>query len=370
MRASTRGLSQVPCQRKWDCPCSRTGCRKPPAFTLVELLVVIAIIGILIALLLPAIQSARESARNMQCIDHLKQIGLAAVSHEQVQKHYPTGGWGFLWLGDADLGFGLRQPGGFFYNILPWLEYRTIHDMTKGNPQSALTRHNAALMAGQPMSLFNCPSRRDTALNKVNPTYDTIVNADSSTTVSGLWYHGDYKANAGAIFYPWGGGPGSWTDALAGNGFTVTAQTNSSGIAYQRSNVTLKDIVDGTSHTYLAGEKYMNPDSYFTGTDYSDDQPFLGADDYDICGWGNIQPMRDRRGVSVTIATPFGSPHRSTFNMVMCDGSTKSVSFNIAYANSGSVDLTLFESICCRNDRKFGIKANISNFPPIDSSGY
>jgi prepilin-type N-terminal cleavage/methylation domain-containing protein len=338
-------------------------------FTLVELLVVIAIIGILVALLLPAIQAARESARNMQCINHLKQIGLAAVNHEQVQKTYPTGGWGFNWVGDADLGFKLRQPGGFFYNILPWMEYKNLHDMTKGDPQSASTRHAAAVMIAQPISVFNCPSRREAPLNPINPTYNTMVNAETSPA-NGTWYHGDYKCNAGANFYPWGAGPASWSAAQAGTGFTATAQANSSGVSYQRSQVTFKDVVDGTSHTYLAGEKFMNPDAYYSGMDFSDDQPCLGADDYDICGWGNIQPIRDWRGMAMNIATPFGSAHRSTFNMVMCDGSTKSVSFNIAYNSAGTMDLTLFQSICCINDRKYKISVSLSRFPPIDSSGY
>ena len=269
-------------------------CHTARAFTLVELLVVIAIIGILIALLLPAIQTARESARNMECIDHLKQIGLAAVNHEQIEKQYPTGGWGFNWVGDADLGFGLRQPGGFFYNVLPWMEYKNIHDLTKGDPQSANTKKHAALMLAQTMSAFSCPSRRMPMLNPINPTYDTMINADRCIPLGLKWFHGDYKANAGASFYPWGGGPGSWNNAQAGNGFTTNVQTSSSGIAYQRSRVKLRDVVDGTSHTYLVGEKFMNPDSYYSGIDYSDDHPLLGADDYDICGWGNIEPMRNR----------------------------------------------------------------------------
>ena len=87
--------------------------RRQAGFTLVELLVVIAIIGILIALLLPAVQAAREAARSLECRNHLRQLAVAALNHEQAHGHYPTGGWGFYWIGDPDRGFAEDQPGGW-----------------------------------------------------------------------------------------------------------------------------------------------------------------------------------------------------------------------------------------------------------------
>ena len=109
--------------------------RVRPGFTLVELLVVIAIIGILVALLLPAIQAAREAARRTECKNKLKQMGLAALTHEDTQKHLPTGGWGWRWSGDPDAGYGDRQPSGWYYNILAYTEESAIHDLGKdGNP--------------------------------------------------------------------------------------------------------------------------------------------------------------------------------------------------------------------------------------------
>ena len=87
--------------------------RKYAAFTLVELLVVITILGVLMSLLLPAVNTVRESMRRTQCKDNLAQIGSAALQHLAAQGHFPSSGWGYMWTGDPDRGFGARQPGGW-----------------------------------------------------------------------------------------------------------------------------------------------------------------------------------------------------------------------------------------------------------------
>src|SRR3954468_16416850 len=168
------------------------------AFTLLELLVVIAVIAILVALLLPAVQSAREAARMIECKNHLKQIGIAWQSHYTAQKFFPTGGWGSNWAGDPDQAFDKRQPGGWAYNMLPFLEERIIHDFGKqmqygGTPAKRDALAEAAQSAG---SVLLCPSRR-AQTNLFVFTQQSAGYANINLrNVANVW-RGDYCANAG-----------------------------------------------------------------------------------------------------------------------------------------------------------------------------
>src|SRR5688500_15583906 len=111
---------------------SRTGVLYRNGFTLVELLVVIAIIGILVALVLPAIQAARAAARRTQCKNNVKQIAVACLNFESTHKTFPTGGWSWRWMGDPDKGYGPQQPGGWIYQAAPYLEEQIVFDISKG----------------------------------------------------------------------------------------------------------------------------------------------------------------------------------------------------------------------------------------------
>ena len=129
------------------------------AFSLIELLVVMSIISILIGLLLPAVQAAREAARRTECSNNLHQIGLAVLQHEVAIKHFPTGGWGWWWVGDPDRGTDENQPGGWIYNILPYIEQQAVHDLGMGK-DTPTKQSMAVQMQGTIIPGFNCPSRR------------------------------------------------------------------------------------------------------------------------------------------------------------------------------------------------------------------
>jgi len=174
--------------------------RKHPAFTLVELLVAIAIIGILVAMLLPAVNAAREAARRTQCINHLKQIGLAFLNHDSTHGHFPTGGWSYAWAGDPDRGFGEEQTGSWPYNLLPYIEQQALHDMGSDGQPDVITagqKRGAALATTMPLAVFHCPSRRSA---KNYPGYwklESPTSGPRNATNTQLIAKTDYAACAG-----------------------------------------------------------------------------------------------------------------------------------------------------------------------------
>jgi prepilin-type N-terminal cleavage/methylation domain-containing protein len=319
-------------------------------FTLVELLVVIAIIGILIALLLPAIQASREAARNMECQNHLKQLGMAAQHHVSTQGHYPTGGWGWLWIGDPDRGFGRRQPGGWIFNLLPFAELSQIYKLQAGLTGSS-RKQAATTMIETPLGIYNCPTRRPPMLFPVG----RIDSRQATPNFAGplkLVARSDYAANSGSIYTDASSngsgipyyGPNTLAEAESPRTITgwgrVAALNN--GIICPASVIQNRQIIDGSSHTILVGEKYLDRDFYFSGVDLGDNENMYIGDNGDIARWTFAPPRRDRPGYTDWYI--FGSAHPTTCNFVFCDGSTHAISFEI--------DPKTFEYLGSRNDRK------------------
>lgn len=328
-------------RRSWGC---RPG--SPFGMTLVELLVVIAIIALLIALLLPAVQSVRESARRLQCANHVKQLSGASLSHEQAQGFFPSGGWGWSWVGDADLGFGGRQPGGWIYSSLPYIEQLTLFQLPgDGNP-AVITepqRQGAVQVVRTPLPTINCPSRRAPQLYP-KPVDGTFIArnagrnpaADNRAARSCYAANGGHTANAGMI--DWGGPPDgvnlltprpdgtnshNWPDLRS------DARAELTGVAYSCSEVKAADLRDGNSNTYLLGERYIDGNHYDTGQTGSDNETWVTGTNNDMIRTGGWAPRRDVRGWNNGGALIFGGPHNTSFCMGFADGSVHWIAYEI-----------------------------------------
>jgi hypothetical protein len=242
-----------------------------------------------------------------------------------VNGYFPSAGWGWGWTGEVDRGVGKNQPGGWVYNILPFVEQRPLHDLGKGQTgatqlASYATRNSTAV------AIFICPSRRPAIAYPGSATYN---NANSTT----IYGRTDYAIcvssnNTDEVFY----GP---PDLASGDSDAWWAANNPgagniatyNGIAYTRSQVKILDITKGTSNQVMIGEKYLNPTNYATGTDGGDNECMFTGMDNDVCRNTANPPLKDTTGLTDTYR--FGSQHLSGVNFVMGDGSVRTISYTV-----------------------------------------
>jgi prepilin-type N-terminal cleavage/methylation domain-containing protein len=358
-------------------------------FTLVELLVVIAIIGILIALLLPAVQSARESARRGQCMNNLKQVGVAMTSFVSVYNHYPTGGvmpWPILdcyctngrpWGPDT-------QGLGWAFQILPHMEQSAVYNIgaQSSAAQSATPTYIGIQAAVQSsiIPVYSCPSRRDPTLHTggAGPVLNgTILMDYAAATPSVNWKKpGDSLGDDNNSLYQgvtFGLSSATWngvivrgtTQAHTPDGSTPsTAPTSSTTACTAVSTATggtppctPADIRDGASNTMVVGEKRLHSDRYKIG-EWHDDRGWSDGWDADTIRTTADLPGRDVNSSvvvgpsgSTEVGYMFGSAHPSTFNSVFADGSVHAINYII--------DAQLFNCLGNRQDRQ-----------PIDTSHF
>jgi prepilin-type N-terminal cleavage/methylation domain-containing protein/prepilin-type processing-associated H-X9-DG protein len=202
-------------------------------FTLIELLVVIAIIAVLIALLLPAVQSAREAARRSQCVNNLKQLGLAALNYESANSTLPPGGFTrpAAWPGST-------WNFGAFPSILPYMEQPAVFNAVNFD-WNVFAGANVTI-AGIGISTLWCPS---------DASVWSMLPADLAK------YPGAPPGNWNQAYSSYGGIVGAWSLRLNVDNTTFALRrANQNGVIYAHSSTRLAEISDGTSNTMMFGE--------------------------------------------------------------------------------------------------------------------
>ncbi len=350
--------------------------RTLPAFTLVELLVVIAIIGVLVALLLPAVQAAREAARRTQCTNQVKQMMLSMHNHESAKRAFPSGGNG-PW---PDIAYYLSGPGGtplgqdkqgvgWAFQILPYLEGQAVYNIK-----------TTAQMQQTVVPMYNCPSRRP-------PTKHPVENTQLMDYAAAVPYRSKGQLGAPSPDYPyvrpttdgtrnigcqtqrefWSGvnlrhevaeltgrpianisAMGAYLPArgvIVRSGYCGRCSDDKKNMGiYTR--ISYNQITDGSSNTMVIGEKWV--DSAFADVGaWNDDKGWTDGWDPDVLRANLCGLAADKAAVAGTdpiaaLDYGFGSSHTAGINSGFADGSVRLLNYDL--------DLELFNRLGNRDD--------------------
>jgi prepilin-type N-terminal cleavage/methylation domain-containing protein/prepilin-type processing-associated H-X9-DG protein len=292
------------------------------AFTLIELLVVIAIIAILIALLVSSVQKVRQAANRIQCQNNLKQLALAAHNHHDARKQFPTGLHQPVKMGDG------RYAGGtcWMVELLPYIEQDNLHKQWDYNDYSNNVAGGPGSITARVIPIDRCPS------DEVNlqAYYDKLA----VPQMKGYYGLGTYCGNAGKRSFP-------------------ADQLTRDGIFSLDSKVRLADITDGSSNTFLFGERWHRDPEYdriaVVRPAYYPlaDQGAWGLAAWTTTAGGPLGSYTLSSAVPINYRVPpstsvgdwptisdrlcaFGSGHQGGANFALADGSVRFVSESIA----------------------------------------